>query len=134
MAHCGAGSCAGGQQRHHRRLHNGLSGARCRAGRHSLDQAPVTLCRQPANCVLYCNARIDFVDIDPATLNMSVAATGAESWEQRPHGPARNCPRSSFLSICAGQSCDMAGIHAAWRNATGFRVIEDASTRHRAGR
>lgn len=76
-----------------------------------------------ANCALYCGAKVDFVDIDPCTYNMSVEAL-AEKLHQ-----AQACntlPKIIIPVHFAGQSCDMVAIHALAQQ-YGFRIIEDAS-------
>jgi UDP-4-amino-4,6-dideoxy-N-acetyl-beta-L-altrosamine transaminase len=84
--------------------------------------SPITFLAS-ANCALYCGARVDFVDIDPRTYNMSVTALEAKlvraEREQR-------LPKVVVPVHLAGQSCDMAGIHALAKR-YGFRVVEDAS-------
>lgn len=76
-----------------------------------------------ANCALYCGANVDFVDIDPATYNMSVTAL-----EEKLHLAKQNNMLPSVLIPVhfAGQSCDMAAI-ADLGKKYGFRIIEDAS-------
>jgi UDP-4-amino-4,6-dideoxy-N-acetyl-beta-L-altrosamine transaminase len=76
-----------------------------------------------ANCALYCGARVDFVDIDPRTLNLGLPALEAKLTKAKATG---NLPRVVIPVHFAGQSCDMAGISdlaARFR----FTVIEDAS-------
>jgi UDP-4-amino-4,6-dideoxy-N-acetyl-beta-L-altrosamine transaminase len=85
--------------------------------------SPITFVAS-ANCVLYCGAKIDFVDIDPATLNMSVAALAEKL--QRTSRASGQLPKAVIPVHMCGQSCDMAGIHALAQQ-YGFRVIEDAS-------
>jgi UDP-4-amino-4,6-dideoxy-N-acetyl-beta-L-altrosamine transaminase len=84
--------------------------------------SPVTFVAS-ANCALYCGARVDFVDIDPATCNMSVAALERklEAAQRENRLPKIVVP----VHLC-GQSCDMAGIADLSRR-YGFRIIEDAS-------
>lgn len=84
--------------------------------------SPVTFVAS-ANCALYCGARVDFVDIDPATCNMSVAALERklEAAQREDRLPTIVVP----VHLC-GQSCDMAGIADLSRR-YGFRIIEDAS-------
>lgn len=84
--------------------------------------SPVTFVAS-ANCALYCGARVDFVDIDPATCNMSVAALERklEAAQREDRLPKIVVP----VHLC-GQSCDMAGIADLSRR-YGFRIIEDAS-------
>jgi UDP-4-amino-4,6-dideoxy-N-acetyl-beta-L-altrosamine transaminase len=76
-----------------------------------------------ANCALYCGADVDFVDIDPATFNMSTEqlAMKLESAER-----SGRLPKVVIPVHLAGQSCDMEAIHALSRQ-YGFRIIEDAS-------
>lgn len=76
-----------------------------------------------ANCARFCGAEVDFVDIDPATLNMSVAAL-AEKLEFA-HKLGR-LPKVVIPVHFAGRSCDMRTISELGRR-YGFRIIEDAS-------
>jgi UDP-4-amino-4,6-dideoxy-N-acetyl-beta-L-altrosamine transaminase len=76
-----------------------------------------------ANCVLYCGAQVDFVDIDPATYNMSPAALEAKLVAAEQSG---TLPKAVIPVHLAGQSCDMAAIGALAQR-YGFAVIEDAS-------
>jgi UDP-4-amino-4,6-dideoxy-N-acetyl-beta-L-altrosamine transaminase len=77
-----------------------------------------------ANCVLYCGAEVDFVDIDPDTFCMSVDALATKLAHYRALG--RQLPKALIPVHFAGQSCDMAAI-ADLAIDYGFRVIEDAS-------
>ena len=76
-----------------------------------------------ANCARYCGADVDFVDIDPDTLNMSVPALAAklELAEQ-----AGTLPDIVIPVHFGGQPCDMKAIGDLAKR-YGFRVIEDAS-------
>ncbi len=76
-----------------------------------------------ANCALFCGARIDFVDIDPRTYNMSVERLAEKLAHAKKNG---NLPRAVIPVHLSGQPCDMAGIHALSRQ-YGFKIIEDAS-------
>src|SRR5690606_33602675 len=76
-----------------------------------------------ANCGLYCGAAVDFVDIDPATRNMSVTALEKKLEDARKTG---HLPRVVIPVHLAGHSCDMAAIARLSRD-YGFRVIEDAA-------
>ncbi|PTQ69970.1 UDP-4-amino-4,6-dideoxy-N-acetyl-beta-L-altrosamine transaminase [Pseudomonas sp. GV071] len=76
-----------------------------------------------ANCGLYCGAQVDFVDIDPLTLNLSVPALAAKLAQAQSRG---RLPKIVVPVAFAGQSCDMAGIRALAEQ-YGFRIIEDAS-------
>jgi UDP-4-amino-4,6-dideoxy-N-acetyl-beta-L-altrosamine transaminase len=76
-----------------------------------------------ANCALYCGARIDFVDIDPKTYNISVN-TLAEKLESASR--IGQLPKVVIPVHLAGQSCDMVQIKALSER-YGFKIIEDAS-------
>ena len=76
-----------------------------------------------ANCGLYCGANIDFVDIDPLTLNMSINALA----EKLQLADAENrLPKIVIPVHFTGEPCDMAASHALSQQ-YGFKVIEDAS-------
>jgi UDP-4-amino-4,6-dideoxy-N-acetyl-beta-L-altrosamine transaminase len=75
-----------------------------------------------ANCALYCGASVDFVDIDPVTRNMSVAALDAR---------LRSTPEAELPDILvpvdfAGVPCDLAAMREL-ADRYGFRILEDAS-------
>jgi UDP-4-amino-4,6-dideoxy-N-acetyl-beta-L-altrosamine transaminase len=76
-----------------------------------------------ANCALYCGADVDFVDIDPKSYNMSVAALEAKLATAQTAG---TLPKIVVPVHFAGQSCDMEAIHRLSK-AYGFQIIEDAS-------
>lgn len=76
-----------------------------------------------ANCALYCGARVDFVDIDPRTYNLSVAALRDKLERAERAGPL---PKIVVPVHFAGQPCPMREIGALAAR-YGFRVIEDAS-------
>ena len=76
-----------------------------------------------ANCALYCGAKVDFVDIDPETFNISVTALTAKLEQAKKSG---SLPRVVIPVHLAGQSSDMAAIHALAQK-YGFKIIEDAS-------
>jgi UDP-4-amino-4,6-dideoxy-N-acetyl-beta-L-altrosamine transaminase len=76
-----------------------------------------------ANCALYCGARVDFVDIDPETFNISIAALSAKLDAAK---LANTLPKVVIPVHLAGQSCDMVSINALAKK-YGFKVIEDAS-------
>ncbi|MCV0437851.1 MAG: UDP-4-amino-4,6-dideoxy-N-acetyl-beta-L-altrosamine transaminase [Hydrogenophaga sp.] len=84
--------------------------------------SPVTFVAS-ANCALYCGARIDFVDVDPETGNLSVDALAAKLAEARRHN---RLPKVVIPVHLCGRSCDMARIHALGLE-YGFRIVEDAS-------
>jgi UDP-4-amino-4,6-dideoxy-N-acetyl-beta-L-altrosamine transaminase len=75
------------------------------------------------NSALYCGARIDFVDIDPDTYNMSVDALRRKLAVAEATG---SLPKIVVPVHFAGQSCEMREI-AALGKQYGFRIIEDAS-------
>ena len=84
--------------------------------------SPVTFVAS-ANCGLYCGARVDFVDVDPRTYNMSTKALAAklEVAERAGRLPKVVVP----VHLC-GQPCEMREIRAL-ADRYGFRIVEDAS-------
>lgn len=76
-----------------------------------------------ANCALYCGASVDFVDIDPRTYNMSVAALAEKLAQAEAAG---NLPKVVVPVHFAGQSCEMVEIRAL-ADRYRFHIIEDAS-------
>ncbi len=76
-----------------------------------------------ANCALYCGADVDFVDIDPRTYNLCPLALEIKLIEAE---KINKLPKVVIPVHLAGQSCDMAAIHALSVR-FGFKVIEDAS-------
>ena len=76
-----------------------------------------------ANCALYCQAKIDFVDIDIKTFNISI-----EKLEEKLIKAKRenNLPKILIPVHMCGQSCDMESIYNLSKK-YGFRIIEDAS-------
>jgi len=76
-----------------------------------------------ANCARYCGADIDFVDIDPHTLNLCPARLADKLRSARGAG---RLPKVVVAVHFAGRSCDMQAI-AALAAEYGFRIIEDAS-------
>jgi len=76
-----------------------------------------------ANCALYCGAKVDFVDIDPGTYNMSVACLAEKLAHAKKTG---NLPKVVIPVHLCGQPCDMSSIHALSQQ-YGFKIIEDAS-------
>jgi UDP-4-amino-4,6-dideoxy-N-acetyl-beta-L-altrosamine transaminase len=87
-----------------------------------------------ANCARYCGANVDFVDIDPASYNLSVPAL--EEKLARARGAGR-LPKVLVAVHYGGRSCDMQAIGRLAAQ-YGFRVIEDAShaggAEHRAAK
>jgi len=84
--------------------------------------SPITFVAS-ANCARYCGAEIDFVDIDPMTFNMSVAALTEKLKQAEQSG---KLPKVVIPVHMCGQSCSMAEIHLLGQR-YGFRIIEDAS-------
>mgnify|MGYP006417421359 FL=1 len=76
-----------------------------------------------ANCGLYCGAKIDFVDIDTQTYNMSVAELEKKLIHAKQE---KKLPKIVIPVHFAGQSCDMRKIHSLSKE-YGFKIIEDAS-------
>lgn len=76
-----------------------------------------------ANCARYCGADVDFVDIDPTSRNMSVAALSAKLEEADRAG---RLPKIVVPVDFAGYPCDMPAIRAL-ADRYGFSIIEDAS-------
>lgn len=76
-----------------------------------------------ANCALYCGASVDFVDIDPATRNMSVAALTDKLQRAATAG---RLPQVVVPVDFAGLPCDLREMRAL-ADRYGFRVLEDAS-------
>lgn len=76
-----------------------------------------------ANCLRYVGAQVGFVDIDPATLNMDMAALEERLIQARAAG---RLPQVVIPVHFAGRSCDMARL-GRLADEYGFRVIEDAS-------
>lgn len=84
--------------------------------------SPITFVAS-ANCALYCNASVDFVDIDPNTYNISVDALEQKLIEAKING---SLPKILVAVHLCGQSCDMQEIQRLSAK-YGFNVIEDAS-------
>jgi UDP-4-amino-4,6-dideoxy-N-acetyl-beta-L-altrosamine transaminase len=84
--------------------------------------SPITFVAS-ANCALYCGAKVDFVDIDPATYNMCPIRL-----EQKLVQAAieKRLPKIVVPVHLCGQPCDMRAIHALGQR-FGFKIIEDAS-------
>ncbi len=76
-----------------------------------------------ANCGRYCGAQVDFVDIDPRTLNMDIDALAQKLEKARRE---RRLPSVVVPVHFAGLSCDMRRIDEL-ASEYGFKVLEDAS-------
>ncbi len=84
--------------------------------------SPITFVAS-ANCALYCGARVDFVDVDEETGNMSV-----DSLREKLEAAevTNTLPKVVIPVHLCGTSCDMQAIRALG-DQYGFRIIEDAS-------
>jgi len=84
--------------------------------------SPITFVAS-ANCALYCGAKIDFVDIDLSSGNMSINALKDKLLQAK----QQNCLPKVIIPVhLAGQSCDMLAIYNLSKE-FGFNIIEDAS-------
>ncbi len=84
--------------------------------------SPITFVAS-SNCVLYCGAKVDFVDIDPRTYNMSVEVLAIKLEKAEKEG---KLPKVIIPVHLCGQSCDMEAIFKLSKK-YGFKIIEDAS-------
>ena len=76
-----------------------------------------------SNCALYCNASIDFVDIDPVSYNMSISDLKSKLQLAETEG----CLPKVLIPVhMTGQSCEMSEIFELSKK-YGFKIIEDAS-------
>lgn len=73
-----------------------------------------------ANCARYCGADVDFVDIDPSSRNLSVAALEAKLVQ------ATRLPKVVIPVDFAGLPCDLKEMRLL-ADRYGFKIIEDAS-------
>lgn len=76
-----------------------------------------------ANCALYCGAKVDFVDIDSYTYNLSIDSLAEKLALAEKIG---NLPKVVIPVHLCGQPCNMAGIYELSQR-YGFKIIEDAS-------
>ena len=76
-----------------------------------------------ANCALYCGAKIDFVDIDPQTSNLSVTLLKQKLSSAKKTG---KLPKIVIPVHLSGEPCDMFAIKKL-SDEYGFKIIEDAS-------
>ena len=76
-----------------------------------------------ANCAIYCGAKVDFVDIDPATYTMCPAALEVKL---KLADAAGTLPKIIVPVHLCGQSCDMEAI-ANIARPYGIKIVEDAS-------
>jgi UDP-4-amino-4,6-dideoxy-N-acetyl-beta-L-altrosamine transaminase len=75
------------------------------------------------NCGLYCAAKVDFVDIDPQTYNLSTEELEKKLILAKQEN---RLPKIVIPVHFAGQSCDMKKIYSLSQK-YGFKIIEDAS-------
>ena len=75
-----------------------------------------------ANCGLYCGAKVDFVDIDPITWNISTERLECKLIEAKKHN---KLPRVLVVVHLSGLPCDMREIYNLSKE-YGFFIIEDA--------
>lgn len=89
---------------------------------HIVWTSPITFVAS-SNCALYCGAAVDFVDIDPATQNISI-----DCLAEKLHAAelAGTLPKVVIPVHFAGHPCDMKSIHELGQK-YGFKIIEDAS-------
>ena len=76
-----------------------------------------------ANCALFCNATIDFIDINSRTYNIDIDELKSKLEKAKKNN---NLPKVIIPVHLAGQSCDMKEIYELSK-AYGFKIIEDAS-------
>lgn len=76
-----------------------------------------------ANCAMYCGARVDFVDIDPVTRNMSVTQLAAKLEQAERNG---RLPAIVIPVHFGGLACDLLPLRAL-ADRYGFKILEDAS-------
>jgi UDP-4-amino-4,6-dideoxy-N-acetyl-beta-L-altrosamine transaminase len=76
-----------------------------------------------SNCALYCGAKVDFVDIDPLSYNMSVEHLKQKLLQAK---QTNTLPKIVVPVHFAGQSCDMKAINSLAKE-YGFYIIEDGS-------
>jgi UDP-4-amino-4,6-dideoxy-N-acetyl-beta-L-altrosamine transaminase len=84
--------------------------------------SPITFVAS-ANCALYCEAKVDFVDIDPHTYNISISQLAEKLAQSKKNN---TIPKIVIPIHLCGQSCDMETIHELGKQ-YGFKIIEDAS-------
>jgi len=76
-----------------------------------------------ANCGLYCDAKVDFVDIDLKTYNLSTEELERKLIQAKQDN---KLPKIVIPVHFSGQSCNMKKIHSLGQE-YGFKIIEDAS-------
>jgi UDP-4-amino-4,6-dideoxy-N-acetyl-beta-L-altrosamine transaminase len=76
-----------------------------------------------ANCAVYCGADVDFVDMDVATLNISIAALEQKLRQAKAKD---RLPKVVIPVDFSGEPVDMKAV-AALAKIYGFKIVEDAS-------
>lgn len=76
-----------------------------------------------ANCALYCGATVDFVDIDPASRNLSVTALRSKLEQAQRSG---TLPDLLIPVDFAGWPCDLRELREL-ADQYGFRILQDSS-------
>jgi UDP-4-amino-4,6-dideoxy-N-acetyl-beta-L-altrosamine transaminase len=76
-----------------------------------------------ANCAVYCGADVDFVDMHPATLNISISALAQKLELAKVKG---RLPKVVIPVDFSGEPVDMKAV-AAFAKIYGFKIVEDAS-------
>jgi UDP-4-amino-4,6-dideoxy-N-acetyl-beta-L-altrosamine transaminase len=84
--------------------------------------SPITFVAS-ANGARYCGARVDFVDVDPGTINLCPDRLAAKLETAEKEG---RLPKVVVPVHFAGQSCDMPRIHVLAQK-YGFKIVEDAA-------
>ena len=84
--------------------------------------SPITFVAS-ANCALYCGAKVDLVDIDPNTYNISIEALTKKLEKAEIEG---RLPKIIIPVHFSGKPCDMLSIYNLSKR-YGFHIIEDAS-------
>jgi len=84
--------------------------------------SPITFVAS-ANCVKYCGAKVDFIDVDSETALISIDKLKKKLVDARKN----NCLPKILIPVhFAGQPCDMKEIYALSKE-YGFSIIEDAA-------
>ena len=76
-----------------------------------------------ANCVRYCGAQVDFVDVEAESGNLCISSLRQKLEQAR---ASDTLPDAVIAVHLAGQSCDMQQLYHL-SHEFGFRIIEDAS-------
>ena len=76
-----------------------------------------------ANCGLYCGAKVDFVDIDPKTYNLSIDSLSKKLEQAK---LSKKLPKIVIPVSFAGQSCELSEIKKLSKIYK-FKILEDSS-------